>query len=99
MFPSDEILIARGKYSTLNKERREQMERVQKIVTSMVSTSSKVLKNCHERIPANEACFSELGKCLDNLVKANERLLTIGAGLNELEPDAWGKNEQEQEKA
>ena len=95
MFPDDSILIARGKYSTLNKERREQMERVQKIVTTMVSTSSQVLKNCHERVPSNEACFVEIGKCLDNLVKANERLMTIGCGLNELESEAWGKNQQE----
>ena len=95
MFPEDTILIARGKYSTLNKERREQMERVQKIVTTMVTASSQVLKNCHERVPSNEAAFAELGKCMDNLVKANERLMTIGVGLNELEDEAWGKNQQE----
>jgi hypothetical protein len=95
MFPDDTILIARGKYSTLNKERREQMERVQKIVTTMVTCSSQVLKNCHERVPANEATFAELGRCMENLTKANERLMTLGAGLNELEDEAWGKNQQE----
>ena len=95
MFPDDSILIARGKYSTLNKERREQMERVQTIVTTMVTASSQVLKNCHERVPNNAGSFHTLGVCLDNLVKANERLMTIGVGLNELEDEAWGKNQQE----
>lgn len=95
MFPDDNVLIARGKYSTLNKERREQMERVQKIVTSMVTASSQVLKNCHERVPSNEAIFADLGKCMDNLFKANERLMTIGLGLNELEEEAWGKKQEQ----
>ena len=94
MFPDDSILIARGKYSTLNKERREQMERVQKICTSIVTTSSQILKSCHERVPSNEGNLAELGKCLDNLAKANERLMTIGLGLDELEEEAWGKKQE-----
>jgi hypothetical protein len=95
MFPEDSILIARGKYSTLNKERREQMTRVQKIVTSMVTASSQVLKNCHERVPNNDEQIAAIGSCVENLVKANERLMTIGLGLDELEDEAWGKNQQE----
>lgn len=95
MFPSDEILIARGKYSTLNKERREQMERVQKISHTIMTLANQALGNCHDRIPDNDATFSEICKCIENFKKANELLQTIGAALNEYEPAAWGKNQQE----
>lgn len=91
MFPSDDILIARGKFSTLSKMRREQIERVQGICTTMVTTSQAILRDCEQKPPVNGANLETMRKCIDNVTDARERLITLCLGLSELEPEAWGK--------
>lgn len=91
MFPSDDILIARGKYSTLSKERRAQLERVQGICTTIVTTAHSALRDCEARPPTNGAHMETMKTCLKNLTEAREKLITLSLGLAELEPDAWGK--------
>lgn len=91
MFPDEPTLIARGKVSTLNKERREQLERVQGICNMIVTEAQAVLKDCHAKPPVNQSHLENLGKCIDNLYKSRERLITVGLGLNEYEPEAWPK--------
>ena len=92
MFPSDEILLARGKYSTLSHERKEQLKRVQDIVSTIITSAHQVLRDCEQRPPVNAELLELLNKCMDNLKAARERLITLGLGLNEIEPDAWGKS-------
>lgn len=91
MFPAEPVLIARGKYSTLSKMRREQLERVQGICTTIVSTAQAVLRDCEQKPPVNGANLETLKKCLDNAAEARERIITLCLGLAELEPEAWGK--------
>ena len=91
MFPEDSILLARGKYSTLNKERRSQLERVQGICTTLVTTAQATLRDCEQRPPTNGTHLETLDKCLVNLKAARESLITIALGLNELEEEAWPK--------
>jgi hypothetical protein len=91
MFPSDEILLARGKFSTLNKERRAQLERAQGICTMLVTTAHAALRDCEAKPPVNAGHTETIAKCLDNLKDAREKLITLCLGLAELEPEAWPK--------
>ena len=94
MFPDDVTLLARGKYSTLNKMRREQLERVQGIVTTIVTDAHKVLRDCQRErneAPKEPQHMTELSKCLENLHAARETIHTLCLGLQELEEDAWPK--------
>lgn len=91
MFPSDEILIARGKFSTLGKMRREQLERVQGICTSLITNAQASLRDCEAKPPKDASHIATIEKCLDNLKDAREKLITLCLGLAELEPDAWPK--------
>jgi C4-dicarboxylate-specific signal transduction histidine kinase len=93
-FPSDEVLIARGKYSTVNAERRERMAELQKR-TGRITDQARVLlrydDNAGESIAMYEALVSEVkatGACL-------QRLTEVQAELDELKPAAWGKEQSE----
>jgi len=90
MFPSDEILLARGKYSTLSKERHEQIKRVQDICRTVQGTVPLILSDAQEKPPV-ENHLELLGKCIENLITSRERLITLSLGMNELEEEAWPK--------
>ena len=90
MFPEEPILIARGKVSTLRKERREQLERVQKICTTIVSEAHAALRDCELKPPVSSLHIEILEKCLSNLKDSREKLVTISIDMNNLEPEAWG---------
>lgn len=90
MFPSDDILISRGKYSTLSKERREQLERVKKICDTIQSASYATMRDCEQRPPTNGENLKTLEVCLKNMSAARERIITLSLGMAELEPYAWG---------
>lgn len=91
MFPVDEILIARGKHATLRKERREQLERVRGICTTLITEAQAALRDCEKVPPLEPKHLETLNKCMENLKGARERLITLGLGLNEVHPDAWGQ--------
>ena len=91
MFPADEILIARGKLSTLRKERKDQLERVQKICTTIVSEAHSALRDCEQKPPATGIHIEILENCIKNMKDAREKLITISLGMNELEDEAWPK--------
>lgn len=95
MFPDDATLIARGKYSTLSRERREQLSRIAKIGTTIIGTANAILRDCEERPPSDGAPLAMLETCLGNLKAAREKLITLSLGMAELEPQAWGKDESE----
>lgn len=89
MFPDDTVLIARGKYSTLNKERHEQIKRVQDVCRTIQGTVPLILTDSQEKPPVDGSHLEKLGKCFENLMSARERLITLSLGLNELEEEAW----------
>lgn len=90
MFPSDDVLIARGKYSTRSKERREQLKRVQGICTTVVTTAHTFMRDCEERPPSNSGSLQTLEVCLKNMADARLRLISLSDELAALEPEAWG---------
>lgn len=91
MFPDDATLIARGKYSTLTKERREQLERVQAICTTIITMAHGTLRDCEQKPPKNREPLETMKKCFDNLEVARERLITACLGMAELQEEAWPK--------
>lgn len=91
MFPEETVLIARGKLSTLRKERRDQLERVQKICTTIVSEAHAALRDCEQKPPATAIHIEILENCVNNLKDAREKLIPISLCMNELEPEAWPK--------
>lgn len=90
MYPADDILIARGKYSTLSKERKEQIKRVQGICTTAITAAGQILGDCQAKRPTNMAAYESLAKCLENAISARDRIAVLCAEMAELEPKAWG---------
>lgn len=91
MFPDDQTLIASGKYSTLSKERHEQIKCVQDICRTLQATATMILTDCQEKPPANGTHIELVGKCFENAKASRERLITLCLGMNELEDEAWPK--------
>lgn len=91
MFPSDDILIARGKYSTLNREWHEQVKRVVDICRTLQAKAPLILSDCQLKPPVDTGPIVTITACLENLNKARERLITLSLGMAELEPEAWGE--------
>jgi hypothetical protein len=88
VYPTDEILVARGKYSTLNKERREQIKRAQKIAETMQAIIYKHVATMQTGSPCD---FSELQTCMDNMAKTASKLEELIKSMREIEPLAWGE--------
>jgi hypothetical protein len=86
MYPPDDVLIARGKYSTLNKERREQIKRGQKIAETMQAIIYKHVTAMQEGKPCD---FAELTLCMGNLQRTADKLVEIVAAMREIESSAW----------
>lgn len=88
MFPADDILIARGKYSTLGKEKREQMQRAQKVTDYAMVRLQTFLKFMNTDDPTI-APLAELRRCLDNLDDAGNRIIALNEQMQQLKSEAW----------
>lgn len=91
MYPADDILIARGKYSTLAKERKEQIKRVQSVCTTMVTGAHQIMTDCQAKPPTNFAAYESMAKCLENVLTARDRLAVLCNEMAAVEPQAWGE--------
>lgn len=91
MFPDDQTLLARGKYSTLNREWREQIKRMQDMCRTVQAKATLILSDAQEKPPVDGSHVEMIGKCFENMKDARERLITLSLGMKELEPDAWPK--------
>jgi hypothetical protein len=89
MFPDDATLIARGKYSTLSKERRKQLERAREICTSITTASHAVLRDCELQPPQEAGPLLTVEKCLTNLKDTREKLVSLSTEMLELQMIAW----------
>lgn len=90
-FPDNDVLLARGKYSTLSHERHEQLKRVQAICATLITGAQAVLRDCESRPPKEPQHIVTLATCVENLTDARDRIIRISQGMNELEPAAWPK--------
>lgn len=89
IYPDDATLLARGKYSTLGKELREQVERVQKICKTIMHLANPLLDDCQEDPPVDGSVLVKLEECVKNAGKARERIIELCAMRAELREAAW----------
>lgn len=92
-FPPDPVLIARGKYSTLGRERTEQLKRVQTICQTLMQATQQALRDCEKRPPDNAEPVQTIETCLTNLRKARETLTALCLELDSLRGLAWTDGE------
>ena len=89
-YPADEILIARGKYSTLTGERKTLMKGMQKDIEQLANNAHRILRAIEDLDHAqNEA--NRAYECLENAQEKLDRLAALAPLINELHPLAWGK--------
>lgn len=88
MFPSDEILIARGKYSTLGRDRRKQLERVQMTCTVVMNLCGQAMKGAQQDEP-DVTPINKMRECVENLEKAAEHIAGLNAEMSLLKEVAW----------
>ena len=91
-WPEPEVLIARGKYTTLSRERYAQIDRVQMIVTTMISEAHGVLRDCQradKQPPQEPGRMQQLSKCLENLGAARSKIEELCKDLQILQKEAW----------
>lgn len=87
-FPDDATLIARGKYSTLSRERRKQIERIQTTAGTVMSMCSQILKGVQQETP-DLSTVGGIRKCVDNIEAAANAISELSAEMSTLKPDAW----------
>lgn len=94
-FPSDEVLLQRGKYSTLSSQRRLLLKQLRDDMEALANYARRILRAA-EDIPFAQA---ELSLAEERLGAAKRRLATmweLEPSLTQLRPLAWG-NEKETE--
>ena len=91
MFPDDATLIARGKYATLRRDKRQQLERIQATCATLITTAQGVLTECQAKAQDRPQLIVTLATCVENLTEARDKVITLNAGMAELENAAWPK--------
>lgn len=91
MFPEDPRLLAIGKYSFLGRKRREQLERLQKICTTVIGTANHIMRDAEQKPPSDPGPLKLLEDCLQNATNARNMLVVLSTQMNDLEKDAWPK--------
>lgn len=97
-FPVDEVLIARGKYSTLAGERRDALKGLQEDMTALANYASRILRAASARDSDIEFVRAELetaSRRLGSALGHVQALGTLAPQLADLKPFAWGKGEPE----
>lgn len=91
MFPEDQRLLAIGKYSFLGRKRREQLERLQKICTTVIGTANHIMRDAEQKPPSDIGPIKLLEDCLKNAQNAREQLVNLSTEMNAIENEAWPK--------
>lgn len=87
-FPDDATLVARGKYSTLGKERRKQLKRVQDTAGNLMGLCQQAMHGV-QADQADTKAIATMQICVDSLKDAGEKIVSLGAEMNVLKPEAW----------
>ena len=92
-FPPDDVLVARGKYSTIASERRTLLKGLREDMEALAENARRVLRTedlefCLEQA---ESARARVARALERL----EKLRSVAEQLDELKPLAWGQKEPE----
>lgn len=93
-FPPDDVLIARGKYSTLASERREILKGLQKDAQQIANTAHKLLRGLDD-VTCAQAEANYIEEVIGDAQTKLELLATLAPVMGELQPLAWGKHKEE----
>lgn len=94
-YPSEEILIARGQYSTLSNERKQHIERCQKITDTIRQHLLKALLGVQERPPKDRASLDAMRACLGNYENSWNRVEELCKEMEPLKDLAWGEDDHD----
>ena len=89
MFPSDAILIARGKYATLSKERRRELKIARETGQNLMNAASQIMRDLETEPPVNGGHVEAAQACINTLSDCQAKLGELGAQMQELLPQAW----------
>ena len=95
MFPPDDILLARGKYSTLSKERRALLKRVQSSCSLLMDQCSQIMRDAEKEPPLQAIHLEAASTCLEDAGNARAELVKVCEAMLELREKAWGHKEAE----
>jgi hypothetical protein len=89
-FPPDPVLIARGKYSTLGKERREHLERVRRTAATILGLCQQAMNGVQAEV-ADTNAIEAMQAHVDSLKEDGKMIVSLGADMAILKPEAWPK--------
>lgn len=89
MFPADAILIARGKYATLSKERRRELKIAQATAQNLMNAASQIMRDLETEPPVDNGHVEAAQDCINMLSDSQAKLLALGTQMQELLPQAW----------
>lgn len=99
-FPEQEILVARGKYSTLSSEKRAALKGLQDDMQALANYAHRILRAATDRKIDAEFLEQEIQHAGARVGSAHGHLHTIvslAPAMAELKPQAWGGKEVEHE--
>lgn len=93
-FPADDVLVARGKYSTLASERRNILKALRNDMEALAEYARRVLRSVDDLSFAEEELLN-VGRRIGAAQGRLHDLRTLAPQLAELKPLAWGEKEPE----
>lgn len=93
-FPAEDILIARGKYSTLASERRALYKAVRDDVEVIVGSCTRALHNIEKDMEFSQEQAAIARKRIDNVLTKLSQATHLTEHLNGLKPLAWGDKKE-----
>lgn len=88
-FPVHDILIARGKYSTLASERRELLKAMREDLEISAGSAGRTLRSPDD-LEFVGAQIMSMDQAVERLKERYARLAIVRKALDELKPAAWG---------
>ena len=89
LFPDESVLLARGKYSTLSRARKSQVERFQKAGQTAMHSIAAALKECQDMPPSDVSHLTMVRKCLENMEAARQEIVELCVEIIPLKAEAW----------
>ena len=93
-FPTEEVLIARGKYSTLSSERRSIYKAVRDDVEVIVGSCQRALHNMEKDMEFSQEQAAIAKKRIDSVLTKLGQASHLTEHLNGLKPLAWGDKKE-----
>lgn len=93
-YPADEVLLARGRYSTITAERKALMKAMQKAVETIANSAHRILR-APEDLALAQGEATRVDECILAIKSILERLAVLAPLLAELQLVAWPKDKRE----